>query len=274
MFDFLFTKAHAYQPLTDIGDFSQKIVEGAGKGLPTDLNQLINFAFYVLIAVAVVLAIFGVIRGGYVYLASGDSGSNKSRAKRILQASVGGLLLALGGWLILNTINPDILVFQPDYNELNRPNTVSFKDTTTIESRNQINNLLSNGFQGTDSNAIARDTNLLAFFGEKTNEELTTILKNQTDNLEGGAQEYREFISNLYNTKLSYENDYYIDTRTQRKVYRDHSFEINAINSMLNKFESINSNLSQEHQEILDEEWARYQNNKASTQGDGIKLNY
>jgi 3D (Asp-Asp-Asp) domain-containing protein len=124
MFSFLSTKAEAatkYIPLTDIGDFSKSLINKAESGLPTNLTDLINFAFYVMLTVAVVLAIFGVIRGGYVYLTSADSGSNKSRAKRILQASVGGLLLALGGWLILDTINPQILKFDPKYQELERP---------------------------------------------------------------------------------------------------------------------------------------------------------
>ena len=133
---FVFSAEVRYAPLTDIEGFSKVVIQDAQDWLPTDINGLINFAFYVMIAVAVVLAIFGVIRGGYVYLSSGDSGSNKSRAKRILQASVGGLLLALGGWLILNTINPQILDSKISFNNLN---SNGFKDTTTIESRNTIN---------------------------------------------------------------------------------------------------------------------------------------
>jgi hypothetical protein len=108
-----------YAPLvTDLEDFSKTILTGSKKVIPTTLEGLINFSFYALLAVAVVLAIFGVIRGGYVYLTSGDNANNKGRAKRILQASVGGLLLALGGWLILKTINPEILKFNPQYKRL------------------------------------------------------------------------------------------------------------------------------------------------------------
>jgi hypothetical protein len=126
---FVFSKEIEYSPLTDIGDFSKSLINKAESGLPTNLTDLINFAFYVMLAVAVVLAIFGVIRGGYVYLTSADSGSNKSRAKRILQASVGGLLLALGGWLILDTINPQILKFDPKYQELQKPEVVKIEIT-------------------------------------------------------------------------------------------------------------------------------------------------
>jgi hypothetical protein len=119
MLNIFYTKAEAYTPLvTDLEDFSKTILTGSKKVIPTTLEGLINFSFYALLAVAVVLAIFGVIRGGYVYLTSGDNANNKGRAKRILQASVGGLLLALGGWLILKTINPEILKFNPQYKRL------------------------------------------------------------------------------------------------------------------------------------------------------------
>jgi hypothetical protein len=147
MFDYLFTKAHAHTPLTDIGDFSKSLINKAGSGLPTNLTDLINFAFYVMLTVAVVLAIFGVIRGGYVYLTSADSGSNKSRAKRILQASVGGLLLALGGWLILDTINPQILKFDPKYQKLNNSGTVKLRESVRDPARDAIKNLNNEGIQ-------------------------------------------------------------------------------------------------------------------------------
>jgi hypothetical protein len=129
MISFFLQKTEAateYLPLvTDLEDFSKTILTGSKKVIPTTLEGLINFSFYALLAVAVVLAIFGVIRGGYVYLTSGDNANNKGRAKRILQASVGGLLLALGGWLILKTINPEILKFNPQYKRLDTAKVVT-----------------------------------------------------------------------------------------------------------------------------------------------------
>ncbi len=111
--------ASRYKPLVnDLDTVAQRLT---GKSLPIDIQSLINFLFYVGLAVIVVLAVFGIVRGGYLYLVSADSASNKDKAKKVIQAALGGLLLGFGSWLILNTINPDILKFDPEYEQLDAP---------------------------------------------------------------------------------------------------------------------------------------------------------
>ncbi len=113
MLNLFITKTYAYTALTDnVDQFAQRLTN---KPFPTDIQSLINFLFYVGLAVIVVLAVFGIVRGGYLYLVSADSASNKDKAKKVIQAALGGLLLGFGSWLILNTINPDILKFDPEY---------------------------------------------------------------------------------------------------------------------------------------------------------------
>jgi hypothetical protein len=97
-----------YHSLTDIGSVekigSSPLVSGGGV-----LGTLFNQAFYAMLAVAIALAIFMIIRGGYSYIMSADSGDAKTSAKNKIQAAFGGLLLALGAVVILQFINPEIL---------------------------------------------------------------------------------------------------------------------------------------------------------------------
>ncbi len=128
------------------------------KVLPTDIQSLINFLFYVGLAVIVVLAVFGIVRGGYLYLVSADSASNKDKAKKVIQAALGGLLLGFGSWLILNTINPDILKFDPEYEKLDAPPVVEIDTGEIGYSDNFIQNQESY-YDGSLPNIIWNDPN-------------------------------------------------------------------------------------------------------------------
>jgi hypothetical protein len=65
---------------------------------------------YVLgIGLAGVLAVLMIVVGGIQYIGSGMSPSGKSDAKDRITNAVLGLLLALLSWLILNTIDPNLV---------------------------------------------------------------------------------------------------------------------------------------------------------------------
>ena len=65
-----------------------------------------------LIMVAGVLAVIMIMLGGIQYMSS-DAISGKEEGKEKITQALFGLLLAIASWLILNTINPDLLIINP-----------------------------------------------------------------------------------------------------------------------------------------------------------------
>ena len=68
------------------------------------LKDVINFGF----AVIGILALFMLIIGAYQYLIAAGSG-NVADAKDTILSALLGLILGLCAWIILNTINPDLV---------------------------------------------------------------------------------------------------------------------------------------------------------------------
>lgn len=83
-------------------------------GLTTEGNKEVELADYLIILykigiwTAVILAIASIIWGGVQYITS-VGGEGKSSGKEMIQSAIFGLLLALGSYIILNTINKDLL---------------------------------------------------------------------------------------------------------------------------------------------------------------------
>jgi hypothetical protein len=267
----------AYTPLANIdafGNIGKPLVTGGGV-----LSTLFNQAFYAMLAVAIALAIFMIIRGGYSYIMSADSGDAKTSAKNKIQAAFGGLLLALGAVVILQFINPEILKVEFVFPGLEKPQTKVDPDLTSSKSRKTIQTMISDGFQKGDGTSLAKDTNLLAFFGELNDQQLIDLLKNQLLDEPANAPEgYRGFLDDLYNQKLSYEESlYYIDTRTGQKVLNrleNRTYQISAINNILNRFESINNKLLPLDQHVFQDAKAEYIKNKNAPKPGEVRLRY
>jgi len=68
-------------------------------------NNILNWA----IGIGGVIALGVIVYGGILYTASAGNSSVKGEAKEWIKAAVYGLLLLIGAYLILNTINPTIL---------------------------------------------------------------------------------------------------------------------------------------------------------------------
>jgi len=62
-----------------------------------------------LVGTAGVLAIVMIFVAGFQFVVSGDNAGKRSDAKKRIQAALGGLLLAVSSWVILNTINPQLV---------------------------------------------------------------------------------------------------------------------------------------------------------------------
>jgi len=88
-------------PLPGIGD------PATGK---TDLQKYLPAAFKLGIGIAAALAFVMITLGGITY-ATSDAVFQKSQGKEWITNAIWGLLLVIGAWVILNTINPKILSF-------------------------------------------------------------------------------------------------------------------------------------------------------------------
>jgi len=72
------------------------------------LGVYVNSAFNLIISLVAMLAVLRVITGGFKYMTTEAIGA-KGDARETIQGAVFGLILLLGSWLILNTVNPQIL---------------------------------------------------------------------------------------------------------------------------------------------------------------------
>jgi hypothetical protein len=102
-----------YQPLsplpgTTVGVCDPNITNPPDPNCETTLSTYIPGLFKLLIALAGALAIIMIVIGGVQYLST-DAISGKSEGKERIENAIIGLLLAIGSYIILNTINPGIL---------------------------------------------------------------------------------------------------------------------------------------------------------------------
>lgn len=92
-----------YEPLSPIKGYTD-----VGSGVGTSLPIYLVGMFKLLIAVAGALAVVMIVIGGIQYMST-DAIYGKKDGKEKINRALGGLLLALASWLILNTINPKLL---------------------------------------------------------------------------------------------------------------------------------------------------------------------
>lgn len=92
------------EPLTPEQAFS------ARGGTPLTLGDYLNTVFRLLITLGAMFAVLMLVLGGVVYMTSSVVGK-LDEAKRRMRAALWGLGLLVAAWLILYTINPQLLVF-------------------------------------------------------------------------------------------------------------------------------------------------------------------
>ena len=81
-----------------------------GETKKTEAGPYIEGIFTLLIAIAGGLAVLMIIFGGIEYMST-DAFSGKSEAKKRIENAIWGLMLAIGAWLILTTVNPNLTKF-------------------------------------------------------------------------------------------------------------------------------------------------------------------
>lgn len=103
----------------------------------TDLPTYLPNAFNLAIGIAVGLAFIMITFGGVLY-ATSDAINNKEDGKKYIQNALGGLLLVIGAYTILNTINPQILNFNLNIDRISptqAPTITALADEQTIRQR-------------------------------------------------------------------------------------------------------------------------------------------
>lgn len=78
----------------------------------TIASQLDSF-YQSAIAIGGVLAVIMIIVGGIYFSVSGGSADKKKEGKKYITSALWGLVLLLGAYLILNTINPELTTLEP-----------------------------------------------------------------------------------------------------------------------------------------------------------------
>ncbi|MFH1455302.1 MAG: pilin [bacterium] len=97
--------------------------QGVGEPSNDNLSKYLGQVFNYGIAVAVVLALIMIIWGGIIKMTT-DSWSKKDEANAKITNAIYGLGLALISWLLLYTINPNLVKFNSSNNTLlNTPTT-------------------------------------------------------------------------------------------------------------------------------------------------------
>ena len=76
------------------------------------LSQYISAVYNYMVGIVAIVAAIMIVYGGFLYIV-GSSGAKVQQGKTIIVDAVMGLLLVLGAYIILSTINPDLINFQP-----------------------------------------------------------------------------------------------------------------------------------------------------------------
>ncbi len=88
-------------------------VEGYARGSVADLANYIDVIYQFLVSIIGLIAAIMMIVGGFQYLTSaGDNAKIGAAKKRITNALI-GLALTFSSYLLLNTVNPELLRFKP-----------------------------------------------------------------------------------------------------------------------------------------------------------------
>ena len=116
----------------------------------------------IFIGLCAVLSVVMIVIGGIEYMTSELAHSKEDGKNRIMQAIL-GLLIALGSWALLNTINPDLLnsEFNPDAVTSTVPNQSSGGTCSNPQFTNEkdcINNDADATWNTTNQPAIQHDT--------------------------------------------------------------------------------------------------------------------
>lgn len=133
--------------------YAQRGLEFLGVGQSTSPGELFERLFFFGLGLVGLAALIVLVFGGIMYLTAGDSADQTKRARGYMYNAIFGLALAFLSWLILFTINPDIvqvldlnlkdITLQPDiqFRSFTKEQFVNSPSTTQFEK--DIKNIVS-----------------------------------------------------------------------------------------------------------------------------------
>jgi len=77
-----------------------------------DLNELVAWFYYFIVAISGIAAFFALIVGGFEWMTSAGNPSRVSSAKERMSSAMLGLVIILASYLILQVINPELTILQ------------------------------------------------------------------------------------------------------------------------------------------------------------------
>jgi len=93
---------------------------GVDRTTPVGLVQYINYLYLFGLSLVGIAALGSLVIGGFKYMLS-DTITTKEEAKKNISGAIYGLILALAAYLILNTINPDLVNWSIDLPAVETP---------------------------------------------------------------------------------------------------------------------------------------------------------
>ena len=84
-------------------------IELGSTGSVTDVAEYIALAYRYILGIGGILAVIVVIAGGFIYITAGGNTSKFDQAKQYIGGAVVGTILLFGSYLILDTLNPDLV---------------------------------------------------------------------------------------------------------------------------------------------------------------------
>lgn len=104
-----------YIPMEEIPGF------GKPDNFPQYLMSIYKFGLWAI----GISAVFMIMIGGYMYLTSAGNNTQTGKAKGIITDAVAGLVLALASYVLLYTINPELVQFKPIEENINSKSSSS-----------------------------------------------------------------------------------------------------------------------------------------------------
>jgi len=166
-----------------------------GGGTNPDPGEYIKNLYEIGVGLAGALAVVMVVVGGLEYIASAANPSARTDANRRIWAALGGLLLALFSFLLLRTINPNLVDFSVRLDKIEVPSSSGGGGAT----------------QGAGSGValiIPKDMSARLTEALLEYEEAAAILKNLEEKIAGGETVSSKDLQNAKDVVARTSNDY------------------------------------------------------------------
>jgi hypothetical protein len=90
----------------------------SGTSSSNDLGRCVSQIYVWSLGLSGLLAVGAAVFGGYIIMTARGNGAQVGKGKQYLVSALAGMVLLMGAYLILNTINSDLTDFRIDFSNL------------------------------------------------------------------------------------------------------------------------------------------------------------